>query len=98
MSATDDEVEQLLRRTRAARERCNNRMALIGNNQISFKGFYERVSCPTSFNMIHTLPQLSYISGESGHPIRSPLQERNVNLEKSALKQSRSPIKVTIKQ
>ena len=48
--------------------------------------------------MIHTLPQLSYISGESGHPIRSPLQERNVNLEKSASKQSRSPIKVTIKQ
>ena len=44
MSATDDEVEQLLRRTRAARERCNNRMALIGNNQISFKDFYERVS------------------------------------------------------
>ena len=44
MSATDDEVEQLLRRTRATRERCNNRMALIGNNQISFKGFYERVT------------------------------------------------------
>ena len=39
MSATDDEVEQLLRRTRAARERCNNRMALIGNCQINFKGF-----------------------------------------------------------
>ena len=30
MSTTDDEVEQLLRRTREARERCNNRMALIG--------------------------------------------------------------------
>ena len=40
MSATDDEVEQLLRRTRAARERCNNRMALIGNSQIDFKGLY----------------------------------------------------------
>ena len=39
MSATDDEVEQLLRRTRAARERCNNRMALIGNSQIDSKGF-----------------------------------------------------------
>ena len=39
MSATDDEVEQLLRRTRAARERCNNRMALIGNGQIDSKGF-----------------------------------------------------------
>ena len=30
MSTTDDEVEQLLRRTREARERCNNRMKLIG--------------------------------------------------------------------
>ena len=34
MSATDDEVEQLLRRTRQARERCNNRMALIGKGKI----------------------------------------------------------------
>ena len=30
MSNPDDEVEQLLRRTRETRERCNNRMALIG--------------------------------------------------------------------
>ena len=55
MSATDDEVEQLLRRTRATRERCNNRMALIGNNQISFKAFYD--------------PQiLHYKQGTGSHP------------------------------
>ena len=30
MADTDDEVKQLLERTRRARERCNNRMALIG--------------------------------------------------------------------
>ena len=35
MSTTDDEVEQLLRRTRAGRERCNNRMALIGKNDLN---------------------------------------------------------------
>ena len=55
MSATDDEVEQLLRRTRAARERCNNRMALIGNCQINFKGFLGGFSYFTGFHIIHTL-------------------------------------------
>merc|ERR1711997_1084078 len=33
--------------------------------------------------------------GESGHPIRSPLQERNINLEKSYPQKTRSPIKTT---
>ena len=34
MSAADDEVERLLQRTRAARERVNNRMAAIGKLKI----------------------------------------------------------------
>ena len=37
MSAADDEVERLLQRTRAARERVNNRMAAIGKLKIWFE-------------------------------------------------------------
>lgn len=62
MSNPDDEVEQLLRRTRETRERCNNRMALIG---------------------------------ETGHPIRSPLREKNVTPGRVSPRKPRSPIKTT---
>ena len=40
MSNPDDEVEQLLRRTRETRERCNNRMALIGKFVIQALSYY----------------------------------------------------------
>lgn len=46
MSTTDDEVEQLLRRTRAGRERCNNRMALIGKNDFNLLLIIKRWGFP----------------------------------------------------
>ena len=40
MSTTDDEVEQLLRRTREKRERLNDRMGLIGKDIIDAKAVW----------------------------------------------------------
>ena len=34
MSASDDELEQLLRRTRASRDRINARLAALGKNYL----------------------------------------------------------------
>ena len=52
MSTTDDEVEQLLRRTRAGRERCNNRMALIGKNDFNLLLIIKRSIFPQVLNSI----------------------------------------------
>ena len=83
MSAADDEVERLLQRTRANRERMNNRMAAIGNQKIKHS------------NSIFRFQTQNFITGETARPIRSPLREKNISQSDTPYR--RSPIKTSLR-